>query len=291
MWKFQKQIRELKSLKGFHIFFQESSFLNIYKSFIRPHLDYCDVIYDQPNNESFCSKIEQLQYNAALAITGAIRGTSQTKLYNELGLESLKFRRLCTFFKMIIYGKPEYLLNKIPSTQIHYNTRNADQVETYYCRTDFFKNSFFPYTIIEWNKLDIDIWKSKSYATFRNTLLKLGRPIQCAIYSISNPVGLKLLTHLRLGLSHLNEYRFNHNFQNCINPSCSCSLEIESISHFWLHCHHNTNIHVTLLNSIAEIIGNTFNINDECLVKLLLFGSQKHTEIDNSHIVNATIKY
>ena len=150
MWKFQKQIRELKSLKGFHIFFQESSFLNIYKSFIRPHLDYCDVIYDQPNNKSFCSKIEWIQYNAALAITGAIRGTSQTKLYNELGLESLKFRRLCTFFKMIIYGKPEYLLNKIPSTQIHYNTRNADQVETYYCRTDFFKNSFFPYTIIDW---------------------------------------------------------------------------------------------------------------------------------------------
>ena len=221
MWKFQKQIRELKSLKGFHIFFQESSFLNIYKSFIRPHLEYCDVIYDQPNNKSFCSKIEWIQYNAALAITGAIRGTSQTKLYNELGLESLKFRRwfrwLCTFFKIKIYGKPKYLLNKIPSSQIHYNTRNADQVETYYCRTDIFKNSFFPYTIIEWNKLDIDIQKSKSYTTFRNTLLKLGRPIQRVIYNINNLVGLILLTGLRLGLSHLKEHRFKHNFQNRIN--------------------------------------------------------------------------
>ena len=177
------------------------------------------------------------------------------------------------------------------SSQIHHNTRNADKVETYYCRTDIFKNSFFPYTIIEWNKLDIDIRKSKSSATFRNTLLKLGRPIQRAIYSISNPVavGLKLLTcH---GLSHLNEHRFNHNFQNCINPLCSCSLKIESTSHFLLHCHHYTKIRVTLLNSIAEIIGNTFNINDECLVNLLLFGSQKYTEIENSHIVNATIKY
>ena len=72
---------------------------------------------------------------AALAITGAIRGTSQTKLYNELGLESLKFRRwlvtrLCTLFKIKIHGKPEYLLNKIPSSQIHYSTRNTDQVET-----------------------------------------------------------------------------------------------------------------------------------------------------------------
>ena len=69
------------------------SLLTIYKSFIRPHLDYCDIIYDQPNNESFCTKIERIQYNAALAITGAIKGTSQTKLYKELGLESLKFRR------------------------------------------------------------------------------------------------------------------------------------------------------------------------------------------------------
>ena len=66
------------------------SLITIYKSFVRPHLDCCDIIYGQPNNESFCNKIE---YNAVLAVTGAIRGTSQTKLYHELGLQSLKFRR------------------------------------------------------------------------------------------------------------------------------------------------------------------------------------------------------
>ena len=64
--------------------------LTIYKCFIRPNLDYGDFIYDQPNNGSLFSKIESVQCNAALAITGAIRGTSQTKLYRELGLESLK---------------------------------------------------------------------------------------------------------------------------------------------------------------------------------------------------------
>ena len=72
---------------------------------------------------------------------------------------------------------------------------------------------------------------------------------------------------------------------------CSCSLEIESTSHFLLHCHHYAIIRVTLLNSIAENIGNTVNINDEYLINLLLFDSQKYTETDNSHIVNATIKY
>ena len=67
--------------------------LTIYKSFVRLHLDYGDIMYDQPQNESFCNKLESIQYNAALAITGAIRGTSKVKLYKELGLEFLKSRR------------------------------------------------------------------------------------------------------------------------------------------------------------------------------------------------------
>ena len=103
---------------------------------------------------------------------------------------------------------------------------------------------------------------------FLNTLLKLDRPNQSAIYNFNNPVGLKLLTRLRLGLSHHNERRFNRNFQNCINTLCSCSFQIESTSHFLLRYRHYTNISLTLLNSTAEIIGNTFNITNECLVNL-----------------------
>ena len=80
------------------------SLITIYKSFVRPHLDYGNTTYDQPNKESLNQKIERVQYNAALAITGAIKGTYQGRLYNELGLESLEFRRwfrkLCTFYKI-----------------------------------------------------------------------------------------------------------------------------------------------------------------------------------------------
>ena len=49
--------------------------INIYKCFIRPHLDYGDIIYDDPNNDTFCQKLESVQYNASLAITGAIHCT------------------------------------------------------------------------------------------------------------------------------------------------------------------------------------------------------------------------
>ena len=66
-----------------------SSLLTVYECFIRPHLDYGDVIYDQPNLSSLANKIKSVQYNAALAITGAVRGTSKEKLYQELGFESL----------------------------------------------------------------------------------------------------------------------------------------------------------------------------------------------------------
>ena len=62
-------------LRKLQCFSPRSSLLTIYKSFIRPHLDYGDVIYDQPSNVNFSSKIESIQHNAALAITGEIRGS------------------------------------------------------------------------------------------------------------------------------------------------------------------------------------------------------------------------
>ena len=57
-----------------------AALLTIYKSFLRPHLDYGGVIYDRAFNESFQNKLESVQYNAALAFTGAIRGSTREAL-------------------------------------------------------------------------------------------------------------------------------------------------------------------------------------------------------------------
>ena len=51
------------------------SLITIYKSFVRPHLDYDDIVYDRAYNESFHKNLESIQYNAAIAITGVIKGT------------------------------------------------------------------------------------------------------------------------------------------------------------------------------------------------------------------------
>ena len=81
------------------------SLTTIYKGFLKPLIDCGDIIYGQPPNESFCEKLESVQYKDALAITGAIQGSSREKLYQELGLESLKsrrwYKRLCCMYKIM----------------------------------------------------------------------------------------------------------------------------------------------------------------------------------------------
>ena len=115
---------------------------------------------------------------------------------------------MCYFYKFKSYGLPPYLFQLIPEDSHSYKTHNS---EDNYCRRDSFKNSFFQWTIRECNKLDLDICKSTS-SVFRSHLLKVIRPRPSATFNVCNFAGLCLLTRLRLGLSHLNEHRFNHNF-------------------------------------------------------------------------------
>ena len=88
--KIKKATVGVNLLRKLNISLPRSSLLVVYKCFIRPHVDNGHVIYDQQNLSSLANKIESVQYNTALAITGAIRGTSKEKLHQELAFESLK---------------------------------------------------------------------------------------------------------------------------------------------------------------------------------------------------------
>ena len=66
------------------------------------------------------------------------------------------------------------------------------------------------------------------HASFRKMLLKFIRPIENSTYKIYDPLGIKLLTRLRLGFSRLSEHKFRHNFADSLNPLCYFSLETES---------------------------------------------------------------
>ena len=87
--KIKKCNKLIGLMKRLSINLPRNALLTIYKSFIRPHLDYGDILYDNLNHENFQSKLEKVQYRACLVITGAVKGTSRERLYNELGLYSL----------------------------------------------------------------------------------------------------------------------------------------------------------------------------------------------------------
>ena len=178
--------RNSKAKKGIgiprklHNVLPRDSLILIYKSFIWPHLGYGVIIFDQPENGSLCKKKIESDQY------NAALGTSREKVYRTSAL---------------------------------YNTQNTRNITKYSCRIDAFRYSFFPWTINEWNKLNFNI-QTSSVNIFTANVIKIIWPIPNSIFVIFNPLGLKLITRLWFGLSHLNEHRFNHNITDCINPLC-----------------------------------------------------------------------
>ena len=72
------------------------TFDQMYKALACYHLDYCDLIYHIPPTSlhNLIENVERIQYQAALAITGAWRGSNRLKIYEELRWDRLYDRRL-----------------------------------------------------------------------------------------------------------------------------------------------------------------------------------------------------
>ena len=123
------------------------TFLTIHKSFLCSYFDYSDVIYDQSYNDSFHAKLVSYQYKAVLVMTGVIKGLSNEKLHQELGIEHLHlrlwFRKLCLFYKALKNKSPPYLLNLIPSSSRMHHTRNSNNTAPFNVRHNFSKKFFF----------------------------------------------------------------------------------------------------------------------------------------------------
>ena len=132
---------------------------------------------------------------------------------------------------------------------------------------NFFKNSFFPSVIIEWNNLDPNC------------------------FDCPNPKGIKHITRLRLGLRHLREHKFKHSFQDTINPLCNCGRDIDSSTHFFLHCPFFINERRTLLSTIRSLDSKLLDCTDSDLTQPLLFGNTSQISSNNFKIINASIDY
>ena len=102
---------------------------------------------------------------------------------------------------------------------------------------------------------------------------------------------IELLTRLRVGLSHLREHKFRHNFQDSLDPFCNCGRHIETTIHFFLHCSNYSNQRKTLFEKISNIKRSLLNQNDSIIVETLLFGSTGLNDEENACIIESTIEY
>ena len=139
-------------------------------------------------------------------------------------------------------------------------------------RHQFFKNLYFPSIIVEWNKLESNICNSKTLNIFKSKILKFIRPTANSIFGCHNSIMVKLLTSLRLRLSHLREHKHKHSFQDILSPPCSSRKEVETTFHFLLSYPSYSDKRLTLLSKIQNINPNILDNSNSQITQVFLYG-------------------
>ena len=239
-----------------------------------------------------------VQHNAALVITGAVKGRPRDRIYRELGLESLAERRWShkIFFSHKIMNRllPVYLQSYISYCgEGVYRTRSTNQnnLRQLSTRTKIFELSFLPYCIKGWNNLSEELRKIKSTVQFKTKILSFIRRKENSIFKVHDPDGIKLLNRLRLHFSHLNKHKFRHNFRATIDPMCSCGDEPETTLHYLLRCNLYSDLTTELLNDICVLNTTLKNVSHEKLLNILLYGSEDFSFNTNKETIKSTINF
>ena len=301
-----------KARKGLGIIKTLSSYLSvktldqIYKIYVRPHLDFCDVIYHLPcitnpfdssiNLKYLMNTLERIQYHCALAITGAWQGTNLDKIYDQLGWESLTDRRYCRrlfhFYKIQNDLTPSYTKDPLPPLKNHpYTTRSEFVLHELKCHSDSFRNSFYPDSVRCWNRLDHLLRDSPNIQSFKKRLFADYRPPPRSLFGIHDSLGIRRLFQLRVGLSPLLEHKNNHNFLDTPSDKCITCNRTENLEHFFLYCARFVSPRRLLFTSIQSL-----NINFELLeprdkIKFLLYGDSSLDLARNKLLLKATLKF
>ena len=97
-------------------------------------------------------------------------------------------------------------------------------------------NSFFPDGITSWNNVITHFKTIPSINILKDHILSLIRPGKKHYYGIYDPIGLRHLFQLRVGLSSLKYHKKRHNFADTPSDKCSCNHGIEDSNHFLFLC-------------------------------------------------------
>ena len=158
-------------------------------------------------------------------------------------------------------------------------------------RAKVFENSFSPYCIKEWSKLSDKIRNIKSINKFKVTILNFIWPKGNSVFDIHDTKRIKLLSHLRWSFSRLNEHKFRHNFNNMVDPMCTCGREPETTLHYLLRWNLYSAQRLELLNNVCILNPSLKNYSNEKLSNILLYGSEDFNCNMNKKILKAAIKF
>ena len=241
-------------------------------------------------------KVERIQYQAALAVTGAWQGSNRSKLYEELGWEPLSNRRWCKrilyIHKIVSNETPLYLKDKLPLPRRPlYSQNNSNTFHEIRCKTFRYMYSFFPDAITSWNNVITHFNNIPSFGNLKEHIRSLIRPEKKNIFGIHDPSGVRYLFQLRVGLSPLRYHKNRHNFIDTPSNECPCNHGIEDTNHFLFLCSFYDIQRATLLNTVIEIIRkyNLNNLGNQS--NLYLYGHRSINLDENRKILLATINY
>ena len=156
------------------------------------------------------------------------------------------------FYKIVKNLAPKYLQSYLLLQALNpYGSRSAKKSlrTALPLGTLSFSNAFFPYCIKQWNKLNDNLRNENS----TNKFIKFIKVKENSTFSISDPLGLKLLTRLWLNFRHLIEHKFRHNIRDTVHPRCSCGAGIETTDHYLFRFQNFTLARLSFLNRIFEI--------------------------------------
>ena len=257
----------------------------MYFSFIRPTLEYGDMIW---NNCPlyYKDKVEKVNLEAARIVTGATKLVSLQALYKETGWENLEARRekhkLIQFFKIINGLTPEYLQQLVPPQHFQrhsHNTRHSDNFVNINCRTTYRHNSFIPSTIRLWNNLPAQLKQCNTLLSFKGELCKHYQTVDIPNYFFcGSRLGQILHARLRMHCSSLKQHLYLKNIEP--DPHCICG-GVETTEHFLLYCKNYERIRRKHFDSL--------NINIS--TNLLLFGNKDMNDDFNEKLFITVQKY
>ena len=198
----------------------------IYISFIRPILEYGDVVWDNSTQQEK-QDIEKIQIEAARIVTGTTKLVSIHSLFEETVWEALEPRRknhkLTLFFKIANGLFPLYISDLMPITvnnSSNYNLRNSNNIHLVNGRTSLYYNSFLPSAVRDWDNIPDDHRNVNSLMAFKNVLVR-DKPVAPEHYLFGNRKEQILHTRLRTNCSILNYDLYSKNIID--SPLCRCN--------------------------------------------------------------------